>query len=166
MMIHAFFLLALLLLLLVQVSFVQALPFPWDRMPLVLVTVIYVYQYHARNEVCWWLIAYGLLLDTLSVSFAPMEWISYSASTLTMMYAVSRVFTNRSFYGMTATALLCLLALTLAQIFLTYLFAVFGSKPLPWEEIAMTHAWSFFFASVMLLFLIPWTQRMVKRFYP
>lgn len=163
MIVQAFTLLALLVLLTIQVSFVQSLPFPLDRVPLVLVMVIYLYQYHARTHVWWWLIAYGLLLDVLVVSFAPLEWLSYGLTAMTMVYLASHVFTNRSFYGITATALLCLLVLTVSQMSLNSLFWLWGSSTLPWIEIARTQAWSFLFAAVLLLFLVPWTQRLVRR---
>lgn len=147
--------LALIILFTVQVSFIQALPFPFDRIPLVLVVTIYLYQYETRTVVWWWLISYGLVLDVLAISSAPLEVLSYAIVSFSMILLVQHIFTNKSFYGVTATALLSLVVLSISQLGTSVLYHLSGSTQLIWRNILFTNVWAGLFACLLLLFMFP-----------
>ncbi|KKW31830.1 MAG: hypothetical protein UY76_C0049G0002 [Candidatus Uhrbacteria bacterium GW2011_GWA2_52_8d] len=152
-------LITLILLFTIQVSFIHALPYPFDRIPFVLVVVVYLYQYANRTASWWWLVCYGLLLDILSISLAPLETISYTLATASMMFLVAHVFTNRSFYGMGATAVLSLSVLTISELSLLGLSRMFTSFPFLWKTLLSTNLWSAFFACFLLLFVFSSLRR-------
>ncbi len=147
------------LLMVLQVSFVHALPYPFDRVPLVLVVTVYLYQYANQTTGWWWLMCYGMILDVLAISFAPFEIISYTLAGVTMMLLVSHVFTNRSFYGITATALITLGVLTLSEFLLVGLRQVFVQQEFPWRDMLLSQLWAMAFATVLLLFVFPLFRR-------
>lgn len=147
--------LALFILFTLQVSFIHALPFPFDRIPLVLVVTIYAYQYQNRKASWWWFIFYGFILDLLAISYAPFEMVSYALVSITTVLLAQRVFTNKSYYGMTATALLSLAVLSLSQLLTTALFNFAGHSQFFMRDIVYTNIWSAIFASALLLFVFP-----------
>lgn len=152
-------LLLLTLLIIVQVSFIQALPFPFDRIPLVLIVTIYLYQYGNQTSIWWWLISYGLVLDLLAISVAPLEVVSYGFAAFTMTLLVAHVFTNRSFYGMAATALLSLLVLLVSELSLIGVAQVVTSASFSWQDVAFPQLWAMAFACFLLLFVFPSLRR-------
>lgn len=152
-------LLLLILLITVQVSFIQALPFPFDRIPLVLVVTIYLYQYSNQTSIWWWLISYGLVLDLLAISSAPLEVISYGFAAFIMTLLVAHVFTNRSFYGMAATALLSLFVLTISALTLIGAAQLVTSASFPWQNVIFSQLWAMAFACFLLLFVFPSLRR-------
>lgn len=147
------------ILLALQVSFVHALPYPFDRIPLVLVVTVYLYQYANQTASWWWLICYGIVLDVLTISFAPLEVFSYSIATATMVLLVSHVFTNRSFYGISATAILTLLVLTLSELTFIGLTQLFSDQSFVWKDVILSQVWAMAFASMLLLFVFPLLRR-------
>ncbi|TAL51262.1 hypothetical protein EPN81_00320 [Patescibacteria group bacterium] len=149
----------LLLLFTIQVSFIHALPYPFDRIPFVLVVTIYLYQYQNQTSSWWWLVCYGIVLDVLSISHAPLEVFSYTLLTGTMMLLVAHVFTNRSFYGMAATSILCLTVLTVSEVSIRALSHVFTSAPFLWRSVLTVNLWAVFFACLLLLFVFPPLRR-------
>ncbi len=145
--------LAFLLLLALQVSFIHALPYPFDRIPLILVVTVYLYQYEDKTSCWWWLVCYGFVLDAISLSISPLQIVSYTLVTGVMLFFVTHVFTNRSFYGMAATALLCLVALTVSELSILGLSHLLGSEPFLWKPLLTTNLWAAFFSCVLLLFV-------------
>ena len=152
-------LLLLILLFTLQVSFIQALPYPLDRIPLVLVVTIYLYQYGNQTSIWWWLISYGFVLDLLAISVAPFEALSYAFAAFTMVLLVGHVFTNRSFYGMAGTALLCLVVLVLSELTLIGTAHLFISTRFSWQDVVFSGLWSMGFACFLLLFIFPFLRR-------
>lgn len=150
----------LLLLLTLQVSFVQTLPYPFDRIPLVLVVAIYLYQYRNQTGILWGLIFYGFILDILAISQAPLEIISYTLSVFTMIFLVTHIFTNRSFYSMAVTAILSLLVILLSELSLIGASPVFTSVNFSWQDVLFSQLWAMGFASFLLLFFFPSLRRM------
>lgn len=148
------------ILLALQVSFVHALPYPFDRIPLVLVVTVYLYQYANQTASWWWLISYGMVLDVLMISFAPLEAFSYSIATATMVLLVSHVFTNRSFYGISATAILTLSVLTLSELTFIGLTQLFSDQRFIWKDVILSQVWAMVFASFLLLFIFPFFRKM------
>ncbi|MBI4592361.1 hypothetical protein HY733_02850 [Candidatus Uhrbacteria bacterium] len=154
---------ALLFLTAIQVSFINALPYPFDRIPLVLVVTTYLYQYRSYTTLWWWLPLYGSILDVLGISTAPFEVISYTLAAGCLTILVAHVFTNRSFYGIVATSWLCLAVLTLSEIVLLGLSQLFSDGFLPWKNLVMTNLWSGAFAAILLLFVAPFFRRSIGR---
>lgn len=150
----------LFLLIIVQVSFIHALPFPFDRIPMVLIVTIYLYQYGSQTSIWWWLILYGFILDYLAISVAPLEMISYGFTAFTMTLLVAHVFTNRSFYGMAATALLSLFVLTICELFLIGVTQILISTNFSWQDVIFSQLWAMIFASFLLLFIFPFLRRL------
>ena len=149
----------LMILITLQVSFVHALPYPFDHVPLVLIVTVYFTQYANQTSGWWWLMCYGMILDVFVISFAPLEILSYGVASVTMMLLVSHVFTNRSFYGICATALLTLGVLTLSELFLVGLRQLFFQQEFPWWNVIVSQGWSMVFASLLLLFVFPVLRR-------
>ena len=153
-----FHVISLFLLFTIQVSFIHSLPYPFDRIPLVVITTVYLYQYANKTSMWWWLICYGFVLDILSISQAPLEVLSYGLASGAMILLVSHVFTNRSFYGMAASALLSLLVLGLSELMILGVGTLFSS-PFFWKQILLTQGWAMLFASLLLLFVFPSLRR-------
>lgn len=153
----------------IQVSFVHSLPYPFDRIPLVLIVTIYLYQYKSRTFSWWWVFCYGLVLDVLSISQAPLEAISYAIITGVMMLLVAHVFTNKSFYSMAATSVLCLVALTISEFLLLAIAqTLVTTGPFLWQPLLWTNVWAICFACLFFLFVIPSCRRgagWVQRFF-
>ncbi|MBI4257183.1 hypothetical protein HY626_03970 [Candidatus Uhrbacteria bacterium] len=155
-----FHVLFFIILLIFQVSFIFALPYPLDRTPLVLVVTVYLYQYTNNMTVWWWLLGYGIVLDILAISVAPFEIFSYALACVTMILLVSHVFTNRSFYGITATALLTLMVLMISELLLIGVTHLFSSEVFVWKNVVFSQLWGMFFASMALLFVFPLFRKM------
>lgn len=149
----------LILLFTLQVSFIHTLPFPLDRIPLVLVVTVYLYQYNNQTSIWWWLISYGFVLDLLVISIAPLEVISYAITSRAMVFLVGHIFTNRSFYGMAATALLCLFVLLISELSLIGVVRVFTSVSFSWWDVIFSELWAMFFACFLLLFVFSSLRR-------
>lgn len=149
----------LILLITLQVSFIHVLPYPFDRIPLVLVVTIYLYQYSNQTSMWWWLISYGFALDLLGISLAPLEVISYGLTAFAMTFLVAHIFTNRSFYGMAATALLSLCVLLVSELVLLGATQLFASVRFSWEDLFFSQLWAMAFSSVLLLFIFPSLRR-------
>ncbi|NQV89942.1 hypothetical protein HQ487_00870 [Candidatus Uhrbacteria bacterium] len=155
-------LLMLIFLFIIQVSFIQVLPFPLDRIPFVLIFMIYTYQYKNQTDSWWWLICYGLILDILAISYAPFEVFSYALVSLVIMLLANRVFTNKSFYSVTATALIGLVTLSISQLMLMSVFNLTSSSDFLWQNVLYTNLWAGGFASLLLLFVFPFMQRRIS----
>ena len=151
--------LVLLILLVIQLSLVQSLPFPLDQTPVVLVWAVYAYQYKGDAHALWVLPFYGLILDTLSLSYAPASWLHWSLAALVIYALGQHVFTNRSFYSMAATALAALSMLTLSQIILVGLFGILRFQQIPWIDVALSQLWPTILGTALLMFVAPWMRR-------
>jgi rod shape-determining protein MreD len=154
-------LIPLLALLMIQVSFINALPFPFDRIPLILIVTVYLYQYANRTGIWWWLICYGFLLDVLMISSSPLETISYALVSLILVFLAQRVFTNKSLYSVMATVIISLLVLSGMQLFwIASNFLLGTSYPL-WKETLMANLWGGVFSIVLLLLILPVSTRVL-----
>lgn len=142
-----------------QVSFIHALPFPFDRMPFLLLMTIYFYQYLNQIHVWWWLVFYGIVLDVFALSYAPFETISYSLLAIIMIILVKQVFTNRSFYALCATLFTCLLLLTMSQCLSVFSLHFFDGLFVTWLSIVKVNIWSMILGSFTLFLLFPFAKQ-------
>lgn len=155
---YIFISLSFLFLLTFQVSFLHALPFPLDHIPLLLALTIFLYQCVHRTEVWWWGIGYGAFLDIFTLSYAPLETISYLFVTIIFLLLARHVFTNRSFYAVAAITVVCLFALTISQILMNLIMYLFTSATFHPEAIALSNLWTALFAILLFFFLIPFVK--------
>ncbi|MFA4846490.1 MAG: hypothetical protein WC654_08130, partial [Patescibacteria group bacterium] len=116
-MIRLFFLgLLFLLLTSFELGFIYALPFPVDRLPLVLVVSVFAFQSLDIRQSAWWVVLHGVMLDFLRVSFVPWEAVSYGVASIVLILASRHLFSNRSFWGVLGTFTLGLVALLCMEI--------------------------------------------------
>ncbi len=154
-----------LLFLTLQVSFIHILPFPFDRTPFLLLMTIYFYQYLNQVYVWWWLIFYGIVLDFLSLSYTPFETISYSILALVIIILAKHVFTNRSFYAVSATMVVCLLILTVSQCLSIFILHFFNGSSVEWLTIVQVNLWAGVLGCFVLFFLFPVARRIRVMFH-
>ncbi|HAU66588.1 MAG: hypothetical protein UT30_C0005G0012 [Candidatus Uhrbacteria bacterium GW2011_GWF2_39_13] len=151
-----------------QVSFIFALPFPFDRTPFLLLMTLYFYQYLNQTNVWWWLIFYGIVLDFFSISYAPLETISYSILVIVIIILAKQIFTNRSFYAISATMIICLFVLTVTQVLSIFILHFFNDSSLPWLAIVKVNVWAVFLGCSTLFLLFPFikqTHSIFHRFF-
>ena len=146
-------------LLTIQLSFIQALPFPFDRTPLFLLVTIYLYQYVNQTQVWWWPICYGFILDVYTLSPAPLETISYSLLALCIGLLAKHVFTNRSFYGVSGTITTSLLILTVSQSLINIIFGILRKQAMPWQVIVGINQWAVLLGCGGFFVLFPFAKR-------
>src|SRR3989339_511705 len=142
-----------------QVSFIFALPFPFDRTPFLLLMTLYFYQYLNQTNVWWWLIFYGIVLDFFSISYAPLETISYSILVIVIIILAKQIFTNRSFYAISATMIICLFVLTVTQVLSIFILHFFNDSSLPWLAIVKVNVWAVFLGCSTLFLLFPFIKQ-------
>ena len=160
-----FLILFFLCLLTLQISFIHALPFPFDRIPLILLITVYFYQYLNQKYVWWWLVFYGVSLDFFSISYAGFETISYSILAILTVVLAKQVFTNRSFYAVSATMVICLFVLTISQLMSVFISTLFKNQPsVEWQTIVETNGWGALLGCFVLFFLFPFVQQILKKF--
>jgi cell shape-determining protein MreD len=101
-------------------AFLHSLPFPVSLLPFILIFTVYFYQYIGLKRAAWWLLFEGLFIDLFSLSPIKYQVLCYAVAAIAMTVVSTRVFTNRSFYGMSGT--------TVSTIIVLYLcFFIFGS---------------------------------------
>lgn len=147
--------LGLLFLFTIQVSFIQALPYPFDRTPLVLVVAIYAYQYRNVQRAWWWLICYGFIVDLFAIAPTALQTLVYALVGGVMILVARHIFTNRSFYGMAATAVVCLVVLTMYELVVMWFLSLTASETFSWKTLLVAQLWAGFFACVLFLFILP-----------
>lgn len=138
-----------------EVGFIHALPFPFDRIPLLL--VISVFGFHGLNFplLFWWLVFEGISLDRLGISFIPLQTISYSLAALVMILCSRQLFSHRSYYGVASTFIIILTILGLTEILFAGLQEFFGTFPLALMDIVTIRLWSAGFGLIILFLLFP-----------
>ncbi|MDG1950891.1 MAG: hypothetical protein P8J32_08830, partial [bacterium] len=99
------------LLLILEMAFLHSLPFPISTLPLILIFTVYFYQYIGLKRAAWWLLFEGLFIDMFSLSSIRFHVLCYAVAALVMTVVSTKVFTNRSFYGMSGTTLSTIIVL-------------------------------------------------------
>lgn len=74
--------------------------------PFVFVVSVYVLQHHSVANSIWWMILHGIILDTSGLSVYPPVTIAFIISGIVAVFSANHLFSNRSFYGVLACALL------------------------------------------------------------
>ncbi len=111
-----FLTLSFFVLIVVQISFVQSLPYPLSSIPFIFIFSIFLFQYVSMRPAIWWILFEGVFFDFLGVGVGPLETVAYGLAALVVLLCERHLFSNRSYYGLAATTLLGLLTLASAEI--------------------------------------------------
>ena len=97
-----------LILLIVEFSFLHALPTPWFFIPLTFTCALYIFQHIGSELGLWWLAALSIFLDFWQVGLVRGEFFVYAAAAIFAVFLGRNFFTNRSLYGVVRNALFTL----------------------------------------------------------
>jgi hypothetical protein len=109
----------LVLLFIIETSFLQLLPSPINYFPLVLICSVFMIQYRSSTIGLWWLFGYGLFLDILGIGAVPGESIIWLLVGYTTWILSQRLLTNRSLYGILGSGFLAFTLGTVVHLVLT-----------------------------------------------
>lgn len=151
------------LLIVIQVSFIDALPFPFDRIPLVLIVAVYLIQSSNGARGWLWLIGYGAILDMLHITMQVTEFLSYFILAVLLRLFAMHVITNRSVYGMGIASLIGLSTLTLMQTVLLLIFQHEQALLIP--GMVSIHMWGMGWSIVAFLFLFPFARFLTQNIH-
>lgn len=154
------YLAAFLTLFTLEVSFIHALPVPFDRMPLMLTSVVFLYLYVGFPAVLWWLIFHGILLQVFVLDFAPFHLLAYIAAAIVTVLASKHVFSNRSFYGVASTTALAIVTVLLVEILLSVIGTFFGQVSVPFGILLHVRLWGIALSALVLLLLFPLSTKL------
>jgi hypothetical protein len=143
----------------IEVSFIYSLPAPLDRLPIMIVGVVFLYLYAGFSDVIWWMVFHGILLDTFSLSFVPLHWLAYIVAAIVTILASRHIFSNRSFYGVAATTSIAIATLLAVEILLSTLGLMFGSSAQFFGTIVSVRLWGIGLSIIFLLMLFPFSPK-------
>lgn len=143
----SFFLLILLIIL--ETSFVSALPAPWRFAPVVFASAVYAIQHLASKSGVWWLFGYALFLDVWHLGVMRGESAILLAVGLAAYLLSRRVFTNRSLYGVIGSAFVSFILWKLLTVITLFITNAKHPNAVPWLTFASFCIWQ----GILLLFL-------------
>jgi hypothetical protein len=153
------FILLFLLALTVEISFVHVLPNPLNHLPFVLIVAVYLYQYIGYTKSVWWFVFQGIFLDLFSLTPIGFEMISALLASGILVLVSRRLFTNRSFYGLTAAVLSVVLVHRLSLMVFASLASFFGEMHLYYRVFAIETLWTGGLTILFLLMVFPFAKR-------
>lgn len=112
--------LAALVLSVIETSFFGSLHGMFRFTPFVLVISVYLLQHHTMKPAASWMVIHGLLLDLSGTTIVPFVTLAYVITASIVLLSAERLFSNRSFYGVTACALLGYVTFEISSGFLSY----------------------------------------------
>lgn len=131
----------------VETSFFGSIHGLFRFTPFILVLSVYLVQHHSMKSAVSWMIIHGLMLDFMHASVVPAVTIAYVVTAWIALLSAERLFSNRSFYGVSACTIL------------SYLTFEFVSGMLQWIS-TLIQKQTFFFQ----LFLADATSRFITLF--
>jgi len=153
-----------LLVVIIQLGFIASLPSPFSYTPLMFLVGVYFIE-RGRFEVgIVWLISFGLLMDVLRVSDAPLDTVSYVLAAVCAHVLVRRIFSQRSFFGTFAISYGSLIILSISEILFTFLYWMVAPEKVVWINTWRLVAWRGLLLLVLLLFLLLFARRVRARF--
>lgn len=90
----------------IELSFFSSLHGILRFTPFVFVVSVYVLQHHSVTSSLAWMLLHGLLLDISGLAVYPPVTVAYLIAGIIAVMSSNRLFSNRSFYGVLACALL------------------------------------------------------------
>lgn len=92
------------LLVVVELSLLRSLPFPWCTLPCVFAVSVYLLQHHRILQAIGWIGGYGIVLDVFHLGLVPFETLPLLAGTAVAWFGSRWFFSHRSYYGLLANA--------------------------------------------------------------
>ena len=114
----------------IEISFLSTMPFSIHLAPLLYAVVTYLIQHLGIYKIALWLPLHGFILDYYQIGTSSFQIIAYGIAALSIMYLARHVFTNRSFYGVMANALISFLILISIQSIILFTESLLGRKVL------------------------------------
>jgi len=118
-------------LVMIQLSFVNGLPFFLSSLNVVLTAAIFVLVLAGLETALWWPAAAGVLLDAFSFSPFGLHTASLAITIILASLLLDNFFTNRSLYSFLALSAASLLVYELAVNFFGFLAHYFGADRFP-----------------------------------
>lgn len=147
------YILAFVMLIVLQISFINSLPQPFCSIPFVFVCATFLFQYVSVSQIIWWIVFEGFFLDLLGIGTVPLETLTYSISAVCVATAASHLFSNRSYYGLAANTILGLFVLASVEMVFSIFIGFFSTNVLGPTQI-FTIRFSGMLLSLPMLFLI------------
>lgn len=141
-----------------QVTFVASLPHPFDRIELLILAAAYATQFLGKWPFLSLLFMHGLVLDMLGLSAVPMETLSYAMVAIIGRLSAQHLFSNRSFYGMSATVLVMIATLTLSRLVIAIGATAVTQQSIQLTAILEIGMWQAILGIVILFFIFPLAQ--------
>lgn len=125
-----FFLNALLIifLCLFQVSAILALPFPFNKINLLIIAIVFVLFIYDFEMAFFWTVLSGLLLDFYAFSSSGANFISLILSLVIINFLFKNFLTDRSLYSFFALSTISLIVYEIGYLLVNFLFFIFGQK--------------------------------------
>jgi rod shape-determining protein MreD len=157
------------ILVLVQFSFISALPFGLGNFNLALVALIIILMVSGFNISLWWAIGLGFLLDVYSFLPFGVYLTCFFLTILAANFLLSNFFTDRSLYSFMALIFLSSVCFNFLFYSFSYFWGTFGAEPavvIFGKEFLINLVWQIFLniLAVFLLFYI--TNFVSKRLRP
>jgi len=148
-----------LLLILIELSFVAALPFGFSAAPLVFLVLIYVLQRHNNHSALAWMVFYGFTLDYFHLSVAFPETLNYLFAAIVAYFVARHMFSQHSFYGVLACASVSYCTIIIAQLLGLTLQWVSNPILVHWADYFDFVFWRYVMMVVLLFFVYPFGKR-------
>lgn len=145
-----------------ELGFISALPFPVDRLPFVLVVCVFLFQSLDVRPSAWWVVLHGLFLDLLQTSSVRLEILSYALAAVVLVLASRHLFSNRSFWGISGTFTLSLLALTCMEVLISVFQSIFQDFSLSFNALVILRLWGLGLGMILLLCLFPVSELLIR----
>jgi rod shape-determining protein MreD len=153
-----------------QVSFLNSLPYFWGRGNLPLISIIFILAAFNFRTALWWALGFGLLLDVYSFGFFGVNVLSLLLVLAVIAYLLNNFFTNRSFYSFLVLVFFANLAFNFSYDILSLFWRLFsgGFIGSAWEnmrEIFLKElAADLLFTSAIFLIINSFSKRLKPEF--
>jgi len=137
-----------LILIVLQSSFIPSLPWIFSATPIIVASSTYLVQHFSLSDGAWWLIAFGLSLDTLNIGQAPLETLSYTLAAIAITIGAKHLFSNRSLYGVIGSALTALTVIFISESIILSL--VWLRQP---EIVDWSIHWTYFWQAIITVII-------------
>lgn len=143
----------------IQLGFIASLPSPLVYTPFLFLAGVYFIERGKTEVGIAWMISFGLLLDGLRVSDAPLDTVSYAAAAFCAYFLVKKIFSHRSFFGTIAISFGSLIVLSFSEILFSFLYWMVSPEKVVWIDIVHLVLWRGVFLAVLLVFLLLFARR-------
>ena len=121
-------LLAIFLVVIFQVSFISASPWPINNINLILCLVIFFAVLINYQKALWWAFGGGLLMELFSQNFFGLITLGLIITAVILNILFNNFFTNRSFYSLLILGVIGVIGYNLLKTILGFLLIILGFK--------------------------------------